>query len=416
MSVIYSLSGKEKGGQSEILILWKNSKTQERAKSGVWVKSDWYKFVIGKETNTPQTGKKTITNEMKGVEQYHREKKIQLMNLVKYIDTCSQNIDKEKGWVKDSIDKYYQRGRHKKITLLTFVADFVAQLTNKTKNNNKSYSQKTIADYRVFNERLNEFVQFEKKTDVEFTEIDNTFADNFNAYLTNKGYCYNTVGKYMKTLRTILIAAKDKGIMTTNVKIKNMSEEVYDVYLNEIELKKIATLDLNSSSVLTRCRDYFLILCYSGVRISDLETVLNTPIVDNTVTFHQKKTDQQVVAPILPEIKNLVELYENQKVIKNSNFNDYIRKICQKAGIDEVIATSKTVGKQRLTEKHQKWELVSTHTGRRSFATNSHKRGIPSITIMSVTGHRTESAFLRYIKASANEHANILLKAWTDEK
>jgi integrase len=187
------------------------------------------------------------------------------------------------------------------------------------------------------------------------------------------------------------------------------------VALKESELEKIASLDFTSSN-LSKCRDYFLILCYTGVRISDLETVLNTPIVDNQVTFIQKKTAKKVVVPLLDEIRNLFEQYANQKVDINSNFNDYIRKICKKACIDEIQTVSKTIGGKFQTEKHQKWELVSTHTGRRSFATNSYYRNIPSLTIMSVTGHRTESAFLKYIKVDANEHAKKFYKNWNEKK
>ena len=55
-----------------------------------------------------------------------------------------------------------------------------------------------------------------------------------------------------------------------------------------------------------------------------------------------------------------------------------------------------------------KWQLLETHTARRSFATNMYKMGVPSITIMNITAHKTESAFLTYIKVTPNEHAKIL--------
>jgi len=56
--------------------------------------------------------------------------------------------------------------------------------------------------------------------------------------------------------------------------------------------------------------------------------------------------------------------------------------------------------------------MVTTHTARRSFATNMYKMGIPSITIMAITGHRTETAFLKYIKVTPQEHAEKMRDIW----
>jgi len=72
-----------------------------------------------------------------------------------------------------------------------------------------------------------------------------------------------------------------------------------------------------------------------------------------------------------------------------------------------------TKGGKRITEAHPKWELVTSHTARRSFATNLYKSGFPSISIMGITGHRTEKAFLKYIKVTPEEHAMLLQKHWS---
>jgi len=60
----------------------------------------------------------------------------------------------------------------------------------------------------------------------------------------------------------------------------------------------------------------------------------------------------------------------------------------------------------------QKWELVTTHTARRSFATNVYKSGFPAISLMKITGHKTEKAFLLYIKLTPEENAKKLLEHW----
>jgi integrase len=64
--------------------------------------------------------------------------------------------------------------------------------------------------------------------------------------------------------------------------------------------------------------------------------------------------------------------------------------------------------------KIPKYQLISTHTARRSFATNQYKAGVPSITIMAITGHKTEKVFLNYIKITRNEHARLLQNIWNN--
>ncbi|MCL2329156.1 MAG: tyrosine-type recombinase/integrase [Bacteroidetes bacterium] len=63
-------------------------------------------------------------------------------------------------------------------------------------------------------------------------------------------------------------------------------------------------------------------------------------------------------------------------------------------------------------ETFEKWQQVSSHTGRRSFCTNMYKRGLPTLMIMSISGHKTEKSFLKYIKVKQNEHAEMMKKAW----
>jgi integrase len=92
----------------------------------------------------------------------------------------------------------------------------------------------------------------------------------------------------------------------------------------------------------------------------------------------------------------------------HSSFNVSIRQIAKLSGIKGVVTISRTVGGVRETEYKEKADLIGTHTARRSFATNMYLLGIPSITIMSVTGHRTEKSFMTYIKIKQSEHSAIM--------
>jgi len=48
---------------------------------------------------------------------------------------------------------------------------------------------------------------------------------------------------------------------------------------------------------------------------------------------------------------------------------------------------------------------VSTHTARRSFATNAYLDGIPAKQIMFITGHAKESTFFNYIHITQKQSA-----------
>jgi integrase len=92
--------------------------------------------------------------------------------------------------------------------------------------------------------------------------------------------------------------------------------------------------------------------------------------------------------------------------------NYVVKDICKLAGINSPEQKQTTRHGMTVTKNVEKWELVSTHTARRSFATNAYKMGVPSITIMAITGHKTETSFLKYIKVTPQEHATKILEIW----
>src|SRR5258707_63790 len=92
--------------------------------------------------------------------------------------------------------------------------------------------------------------------------------------------------------------------------------------------------------------------------------------------------------------------------------NDYLKVIGQLAGLDDTIQTTITKGGMKVTTIWKKYELISTHTARRSMATNLFKSKFPSISIMKITGYKTEKAFLTYIKITPEENASLLQEHW----
>jgi len=195
------------------------------------------------------------------------------------------------------------------------------------------------------------------------------------------------------------------------------TEETDTIYLNEAELQKLKDKDLSETPYLDRVRDWFLLLAWTGCRFSDLEKVRPTDIKGDFITFRQQKTNTKVTIPLHDIVKEILEKYNYNlpEVISNQKFNEYIKTACQLAEIDSIETTTRTVGGKRVTETFKKWEHVTSHTGRRSFCTNMYKLGLPTLMIMSISGHKTEKSFLKYIKIKQNEHAEMMLKVWKDK-
>ena len=64
--------------------------------------------------------------------------------------------------------------------------------------------------------------------------------------------------------------------------------------------------------------------------------------------------------------------------------------------------------KLRITQSWIRYMLISSQTGRRNLANNLYKIGFPSISIMKITGHRSDKAFLKYIKVTPKQHVELL--------
>ena len=179
----------------------------------------------------------------------------------------------------------------------------------------------------------------------------------------------------------------------------------------ESELEDMYNLDLSKTPKLARVRDLFLIGAYTGLRFSDLSHLNKNNITDHTITVKTIKTGVLVVIPKTPLVRSILEKYSGNlpKIPSNQKFNDYIKEIAKRAGITELVAIDQTKGNMTISTSIPKYNLVSSHTARRSFATNAFLNDVPPIQIMKITGHKTEVAFMKYIKISQEENAHKLM-------
>lgn len=214
--------------------------------------------------------------------------------------------------------------------------------------------------------------------------------------------------------------AVDKKITTnTSYKAKSFKvvhEAVDKIYLTQIEIDSIYKFVLSKNKKLDNAWDIFIIGCETGLRKSDLKRLGANNIEEHGgkefLKIETKKNDKPVVIPISDRVKELFEKYIEKtgncfpKTISDQKMNDYIKEITSKVEIlQKPISYNTTVNGKRISISKPKYELITNHTCRRSFATNAVISGIPRTLIMAITCHKTEKSFNRYIRLSEQEMA-----------
>lgn len=303
--------------------------------------------------------------------------------------------------------------------LFSFIADFIEKSPTRVNvDTGKTILYRTIQKYKTTLKVLHEFASIYPRK-IDFDTIDLDFYGAFTTYLTTtRGYTTNNVGKYLQTLKVFLNDASSRGINVRqdyrSRKFKVVKEDADGVYLSEPELRRLYEFDLHEQPRLERVRDLFLVGCYTGLRFSDFTNLRPENIKDGLIRIEQQKTSDKVVIPCHEVVTLMLEKYNGTlpRSISNQKMNDYLKELCRLAGITSIESKSQTKGGKRITKTLEKWQMVSTHTARRSFATNMYLLGIPAMTIMQITGHRTEKAFMRYIKLDREQHAKVMALHW----
>lgn len=296
----------------------------------------------------------------------------------------------------------------------------------------KFQNSKTVSRITQFNVALAKIKAFEAHVKKEYTfdEINTEFYREFNAYMSELKHSVNYFGSIIKMIKQVMNEAcvvdklhDSKGYLTTN--FKACSVEVDSVYLTRDELDKIIAtkidddfLDAYYSRSLSYGRESlrksysivknrFLIGAFTGLRMSDFNKLAADNIRDGKITVVTQKTNQKIIIPVHSVVQDIIDSgFDFTQSLSDQKTRSYIKHICKYAKIDELVEIRDN--STRKVAAFPKWELVSSHTARRSFATNAYKAGIPSISIMKITGHTSERTFMKYIRISSEENADIL--------
>ncbi len=337
-------------------------------------------------------------------------------------------------WLNRVILGFFDQDKDLQTEFLTDYAEYhLKHLPNKVlKNGQTGVKPTTFKKYQGNITKLKAFEQFKGKRYL-LAEVNMNFHRDFINYLkTENQLNFNSIGKYLTMVKTICLDANaTKGIKINeailNGNFRTTKEATSFVTLSEQEIEKIFNKDFTDSSYLDNARNWLIIGVWLGARVSDLLNLSRENIKGNYLEYTAKKTGQKIVMPMHWQVTAIIEKLNGNFPyrISSQKFNDYIKTVCDKAGINEMVPGNKrkVIGETKTGKKiwrkvpgtYSKDKLVSTHICRRSFATN-HYGKLPTPVIMSATGHTTEKMLLSYIGKAPKDNANVLMEYWKTVK
>lgn len=367
----------------------------------------------------PQKNPKDIDIKNQQVNVNAELNKIENHILKAFHDTAPEIINKV--WLANQLDLYYNPPKKSKALPKELLPYFDFYL----KERKNELAEQTLKNYKVVRGLIEKY-QSSIGRSIKLIDIDSAFKTNFEAFCLKKGYSINTISRAIHTIKAVCKHAMYNGIEISpqldRIKLKEV--KVDKIYLTPKELKAIEKLDdkkLNES--LLNARDWLIISCYTGQRVSDFMRFNKDQIRiekdKHLIEFTQKKTGKNMTIPLLPKVLKILKERDGEfpRPISSQKYNDYIKQVCKKAKIKKKIKGSKLEKVDNSSKypyrkqagEYEKWELVTSHIGRRSFATNFYGK-IPTSFLIYVTGHKTEEMFLNYIGKSNKDIALELTK------
>ncbi len=307
------------------------------------------------------------------------------------------------------------------ITFIKFCDEFLKDNTRieGQPKNGRNLKYNTVKGYKSMLNSWQGYTKAERLGDILLRDINKKTVEGYIKYGESiEKLGHNSIATHFTKLRSVLnyaIEVDSEMVHPDIVKgLKPISElKVDQIYLNDAEIQKIVDLDLSNNERLDNVRDWFVLQLNTALRVSDLLSLCASGFDSEFLEVKTGKTDVSVVIPILEQIREVIKKRDGElpRSISDVKFNKYIKEVCQMAGINDLVHGSKykilADGKKRkVAGIYPKFELVTSHTSRRSYITKLSK--IPDVTlfeIMTVSGHSSVKTLEKYVRSSAQERA-----------
>ena len=412
---------------ASINFLYRSTKENSNLNLRLLFRNNGKDYVFGAKTNvevskyywTKQHKKKSkdieVTN--KQTEINNQLNKIENHVLKAFNSANSETINKK--WLQTQIDNYYNPIKETNIptNLIEYIDFYIDYRKHEITETNKSKC-------RVIKNKLIKYETFIGKK-ILIKNINDNFKNEFVNYQKEMMYSQNTIQREFVTIKTFCKHARYLGIETHSQldALRIDRQKVDKIYLTLEDLTKIENISKNQlTDSLENAKDWLIISCYTGQRVSDFMRFTNEQIRieegKHLIEFTQKKTDKNMTVPLHNKVLEILKKRNGKFPYKISDqkYNDFIKTVCELAEINELTIGSKLLETKKGSGVYRKqsgtfkkYELVTSHIGRRSFATNFYGT-IPTTFLIYITGHSTESMFLNYIGKSNKDLALEITK------
>lgn len=377
-------------------------------------KKDWGKgrMKSGRGVNNSSTVQRLLDKIKNNIEEFQREFWIQK----------NRRPDKEeiKKYITSNVELKDYFPTKKVSDILVLIEKIIDDReSGKLLNQGKLFKPYTIRNYKTHLNKLKEFCNNKQQKTITSTDvIKEEFIYSIENYLTiNLDRHLNTVGQVMKTLKSFLEILYSKDIIPFNpfrkYKIPIPREESVTIALYEDEIDEMYNLDLSENKTLELIRDQFLVLCWTGLRISDFKSFNDIPKDQPVITINSNKTHQNSNIPIFPMTKTILEKYNGHfpKLLSEQKMN-YNLKIIGKmiSGLNRSVEVSYTKGGKRVKEVKKRYELLSLHVGRRSLISNLVSFGFSDRDCMLISSHRTQKNLDKYVKNTTENTLEMMIE------
>ena len=251
-----------------------------------------------------------------------------------------------------------------------------------------------------YRQSRDKFKRFQGNRQLKLKDMTDTVLWAFVAYMrdvyknTDNSLSRNLV--FFKTFLNWNIK-KGRAVPEDFKQVTVKKRDTDDIALTDQEVKILETMKLDHT--LDVHRDMFLIGVYSGQRFSDYSVFEKSDVKNGLIIKRAEKTETNSYIPMHPKLEKLLDKYDWQfRTVSSQKFNKAIQKICKKAGFNDEVKKTRYLGSKKMIERFQRWEVITSHTARRTFITLSSTKGMPDHIIMSITGIRDPKTLQKYKK------------------
>lgn len=271
------------------------------------------------------------------------------------------------------------------------------------------WAQTSFANHKASRQTLYHFRVFQKfigKADVSYDDITYNLYLKFLDYLNKQNYKTNMQGTFIRSLKAAMNEAHKRGYHNNLAYTQFVKpvEKVTTVSLTMDEVNRLYKAEL--SGAMEQARDLFILGCYTGLRFSDCTRLTKEEGNKDIITKIQQKTKEEVNIPVHPRVREILNKWNGAPTLSVQKINTHIKTICASVGINDTIEVRDG---NKISYK-KKWEMVSSHTARRTAATNLLLSGATIYEVSRFLGHTSVSQTQVYLRITSRENANNLAK------